>query len=141
MNTRKATFGGGRAERLKGALEELEGVVSIRAGYMGGTVADPEERDVNTGATGHAHVVQIEYEPSRMDFSRLLESFWKCHDPTQINRQGADVGNQYRSVIFFHDPEQESAARQSRQDLQSRRPATPIVTQIARASEFYTARG
>lgn len=139
MGAKTATFGAGRPQKVEEAFSKLEGVISTRIGYMGGTVPDPSQRDVNTGATGHAHVVQVGYDPSQITYPELLDAFWKCHDPTQLNRQGSDIGNQYRSVIFSHDEEQQSAARQSRQSLQKKRPGNPIVTQIARSGEFFPA--
>ena len=136
----KATFGAGCFWGVEAAFQEIEGVTSTAVGYSGGTLANPTYQDVCSGRTGHAEVVQVEYDPARVSYDRLLDVFWDNHDPTTLNRQGPDVGEQYRSAIFFHTPEQEAAARASKARLeQSGRFRRPIVTEITPASEFWRA--
>jgi peptide-methionine (S)-S-oxide reductase len=121
-------------------FRKVEGVTSTSVGYMGGTLEDPTYEDVCTGRTGHAEVVQIEFDPARISYEELLEIFWSGHDPTTRNRQGPDIGTQYRSVVFFHGPEQEAAARASKEKLErSGRCRGEIVTEITPASRFYPA--
>ena len=136
--TEKATFGAGCFWGVEAAFRRVEGVVSTAVGYSGGTLENPTYEDVCTGRTGHAEVVEVEYDPSRVSYEELLEVFWENHDPTTLNRQGPDVGTQYRSAIFFHTPEQEDAARASKEKVQSRF-KNPIVTEITPASRFYRA--
>ena len=136
--TEKATFGAGCFWGIEAAFRKVEGVVDAVSGYSGGRTKDPSYGDVCTGATGHAEVVEVEYDPSKVDYEDLLEVFWKSHDPTQLNRQGPDVGTQYRSAIFSHTPEQEAAARASMEKAQERF-NKPIATEITPASEFYRA--
>ena len=136
----KATFGAGCFWGVEAAFQEIEGVTSTAVGYSGGTLANPTYQDVCSGRTGHAEVVQVEYDPAKVSYDRLLDVFWDNHDPTTVNRQGPDVGEQYRSAIFFHTPEQEAAARASKARLeQSGRFRRPIVTEITPASEFWRA--
>ena len=136
----KATFGAGCFWGVEAAFRELPGVVSAAVGYSGGHLPNPTYRDVCSGETGHAEVVEVEYDPSRVTFDQLLDLFWSIHDPTQLNRQGPDFGTQYRSVIFFHSPEQEAAARASLAKLESSgRLKRKIVTPILPASEFWRA--
>ncbi|MBV9612534.1 MAG: peptide-methionine (S)-S-oxide reductase MsrA [Acidobacteriaceae bacterium] len=136
----KATFGAGCFWGVEAAFREIPGVVDAAAGYEGGHTQDPTYKDVCTDRTGHAEVVQVEYDPAQVDYDRLLDLFWSTHDPTQLNRQGPDVGTQYRSVIFFHTPEQEQAARASKTKLEhSGRFQRPIATQIEPAQTFYRA--
>jgi len=136
----KATFGAGCFWGVEATFREIPGVVDAAAGYEGGQTVNPTYKDVCTDRTGHAEVVQIEYDPAKVDYERLLNVFWEAHDPTQMNRQGPDVGTQYRSVIFFHTPEQEQAARASKSKLeQSGRFRRPIATQIEPAQTFYRA--
>ncbi len=116
----------------------MDGVVSTAVGYSGGTLENPTYEDVCTGRTGHAEVVEVEYDPFRVSYEELLEVFWENHDPTTPNRQGLDIGTQYRSAIFFHTPEQETAARASKEKAQSRF-KNPIVAEITPASKFYRA--
>lgn len=138
--TQKATFGGGCFWGVEAAFRRVHGVLSTAAGYMGGTLKNPTYKDVCTDKTGHAEVVQVEYDPSKVSYDDLLKLFWEIHDPTTLNRQGPDVGTQYRSVIFFHTPEQEAAARAYQEKLQrSGVYNRPMMTQIAPASEFYRA--
>ncbi len=134
----RATFGAGCFWGIEEAFLKVEGVVDATSGYTGGHTKDPSYGDVCSGATGHAEVVEVEYDPEKVSYEELLEVFWKSHDPTQLNRQGWDVGTQYRSAIFFHTPEQEAAANASREKAQERS-KKPIVTEITPASEFYRA--
>ena len=138
--TQKATFGAGCFWSVEAAFRQVPGVVDTAVGYAGGTTQDPTEEDVNSDGTGHAEVVEVEYDPETVAYERLLDVFWANHDPTTLNRQGPDVGSQYRSVIFFHTPEQEAAARASKENLdRSGRFRRPIVTEIAPAPPFYRA--
>ncbi len=136
--TEKATFGAGCFWGVEAAFRKVDGVLEATSGYSGGYVKDPSYGDVCTGATGHAEVVEVEYDPEKVSYEKLLEVFWNEHDPTQVNRQGPDVGTQYRSAIFFHTPEQEAAARSSVEKAQARY-RKPIATKITPASEFYRA--
>ncbi|QIN77888.1 peptide-methionine (S)-S-oxide reductase MsrA [Rubrobacter marinus] len=136
--TEKATFGAGCFWGVEAAFRKIDGVLEATSGYSGGRVKDPSYGDVCTGTTGHAEVVEVEYDPGRVSYEELLETFWNEHDPTQVNRQGPDVGTQYRSAIFFHSPEQEAAARASLEAAQARF-KKPIATEITPVSEFYRA--
>jgi peptide-methionine (S)-S-oxide reductase len=136
----KATFGAGCFWGVEARFRRVPGVVSTAVGYMGGRLEDPTYRDVCTDTTGHAEVVQVEYDPAKVSYADLLRVFWEVHDPTTLNRQGPDVGTQYRSVILCHSAEQESAARASKQDLErSGAYKRAIVTEIVPASEFWRA--
>jgi peptide-methionine (S)-S-oxide reductase len=136
----KATFAAGCFWGVEAAFRQIKGVVSTAVGYMGGTMKDPTYQDVCTGRTGHAEAVQVEFDPAQAPYQELLRVFWENHDPTTLNRQGPDVGTQYRSAIFFHTPEQEAAAQASRDALaRSGRYKRPIVTEIAPAPEFWPA--
>jgi peptide-methionine (S)-S-oxide reductase len=140
MATEKATFGAGCFWGVEEEFRKIPGVVDAAVGYAGGSLDNPTYRDVCTDRTGHAEVVEVDFDPSVVSYDRLLDVFWSAHDPTQVNRQGPDVGTQYRSVIFTHSPEQESAARASRDRLdQSGRFRRPIATQIEPASKFWRA--
>lgn len=135
-----ATFGSGCFWCTEAIFEALSGVDSAVSGYMGGKVKNPTYREVCTGNTGHAEVVQITYDPSVISFAELLEAFWASHDPTTLNRQGNDVGTQYRSVIFYHSEEQRRLSEEFKKDLNDRKVfPDPIVTEISPASEFYVA--
>lgn len=134
----KATFGAGCFWGVEAAFRQLPGVLSAAVGYAGGTVAHPDYHQVCTGRTGHAEVIELEYDPEKISYQDLLELFWKIHDPTTLNRQGPDVGTQYRSVIFYHSEEQKAAAVQSRDRAQAHL-SSPIVTEIAEAPPFYRA--
>jgi peptide-methionine (S)-S-oxide reductase len=134
----KATFGAGCFWGIEAEFRKVEGVVDVTVGYSGGALENPTYKDVCSGTTGHAEVVEVEYDPSKVSFEELLEVFWENHDPTTPNRQGPDVGTQYRSAIFFHTPEQEAAARASKEQAQARF-KNPIVTEITPAAEFYRA--
>ncbi len=137
---KKATFGAGCFWGVEEAFRRIEGVTGTAVGYLGGTLEDPTYEDVCTGRTGHAEVVQVEFDPSRVSYERLVDVFWESHDPTTLNRQGPDVGTQYRSAIFSHDDEQEAAASASRERMNaSGRFRRPIVTEITRATPFYRA--
>ena len=136
--TEKAIFGAGCFWGVEAEFRKVEGVIEVTSGYSGGHTENPTYGDVCSGATGHAEVIEVEYDPSKVSYEELLELFWKEHDPTQLNRQGPDVGTQYRSVIFFLTPEQETAAHASKEKAQERF-KKPIVTQIVPASEFYRA--
>lgn len=137
---KKATFGAGCFWGVELAFSQNFGVTSTAVGYCGGTMPDPTYEIVCTGKSGHAEVVQVEYDPSQIGYEALLDLFWSIHDPTTLNRQGPDIGTQYRSVIFFHDAEQEAAARTSIEKLQqSGRFPSDIVTEITAAPQFYPA--
>ena len=134
----KAAFAAGCFWQVEEAFRNVPGVVSTQVGYTGGHMPDPTYGDVCTGATGHAETLEVEFDPEQVSYDELLEVFWQIHDPTQRNRQGPDVGTQYRSAIFFHSPEQEAAARASKERAQAR-VSKPIATEIVPASEFYRA--
>jgi peptide-methionine (S)-S-oxide reductase len=135
-----ATFGAGCFWGVEATFRQAPGVVSTAVGYMGGTLDSPTYQDVCTDETGHAEVVQVIYDPSKTSYSDLLRVFWQNHDPTTLNRQGPDVGTQYRSVIFYHTPEQEAAARASKEGLERAGAfKRPIVTEILAASTFWRA--
>lgn len=140
METEKATFGAGCFWGVEAAFRQLPGVVDTSVGYLGGTLLNPSYRDVCTGKTGHAEVVQVTYDPQRTSYEQLLSLFWELHDPTTLNRQGPDVGTQYRSAVFYHSPQQAALANESKAQLeQAKRFRRPIVTEIAPASVFYPA--
>jgi len=136
----KATFAAGCFWGVEAAFRQIPGVLSTAVGYEGGTLANPSYQDVCTDRTGHAEVVEVEYDPARVSYDRLLDVFWENHDPTQKNRQGPDVGTQYRSAIFFQDAEQQRAAKASKEKLEkSGRYRRPIVTEIVPAATFWKA--
>jgi peptide-methionine (S)-S-oxide reductase len=136
----KATFGAGCFWGVEEEFRKVAGVRETAVGYSGGKTANPTYEDVCTDETGHAEVVEVEYDPTEASYEALLEAFWNGHNPTQLNRQGPDVGRQYRSVIFFHTPEQEVAARASKERLEkSGRFPRPIVTEISPAQPFWRA--
>jgi peptide-methionine (S)-S-oxide reductase len=135
-----ATLAGGCFWCLEAAFERLQGVVSVIPGYTGGQVANPSYRDVCNGTTGHAEAVQIAFDPGVISFRELLEIFFSIHDPTTLNSQGADVGTQYRSAIFYHTPEQKAEAERIIGELTASGVwAQPIVTEVKPLAEFYTA--
>jgi peptide-methionine (S)-S-oxide reductase len=136
--TETVSFGAGCFWQVEETFRELEGVVETAVGYEGGTVADPTYEQVCTGTTGHAEVCQVTYDPSRISFGELLRTYWRIHDPTQVDRQGPDVGSQYRSVIFFRSDKQRAEAEASKRDEQERHRA-PIATTIEPATGFYVA--
>ena len=136
----KATFAAGCFWGVEATFRQLPGVISTRVGYTGGNSASPTYKEVCTDRTGHAEAVEIEYDPAKLSYDKLLDVFWENHDPTQLNRQGPDWGTQYRSAIFFHTREQEAAAKASKKQLEkSRRFSKPIVTQIVPAVTFFEA--
>jgi peptide-methionine (S)-S-oxide reductase len=136
----KATFGAGCFWGIEETFRKINGVKDTAVGYTGGTLQDPTYKDVCTNESGHAEVVQVTYDPAEVSYDQLLDVFWNAHNPTTLNRQGPDWGTQYRSVIFFHSPEQEAAARASKEKLEkSGRFNRPIVTQIVPAVVFYRA--
>jgi peptide-methionine (S)-S-oxide reductase len=136
----KATFAAGCFWGVEATFRQLPGVSATRVGYTGGKTVSPTYKDVCTDRTGHAEAVEIEYDPAKIGYEKLLEVFWENHDPTQLNRQGPDHGTQYRSAIFFHDAAQEAAATASKEKLdQSHRFSKPIVTQVVPAEAFYEA--
>ncbi len=136
----KATFAAGCFWGVEAAFQQLPGVTATAVGYEGGKLDNPTYQDVCTDRTGHAEAVEIDYDPDKITYEKLLEAFFSLHDPTQLNRQGPDWGTQYRSVIFFHSPEQESEAKQfiARQTTEKRF-AKPIVTQVVPAETFWRA--
>jgi len=136
----KATFGAGCFWGVEAAFRQVKGVTATAVGYSGGHFENPTYKDVCTGKTGHAEVVEVEYNPALVSYEELLSVFWDNHNPTTPNRQGPDVGTQYRSAIFFHNAEQEAAARASKEKLnKSGRYKYPIVTEITLVSKFYKA--
>ncbi len=136
--TEKAIFGAGCFWGVEAEFRKVEGVVDASVGYSGGDTPNPTYKDVCSGETGHVEVVEVDYDPSKVSYEELLEVFWANHDPTTPNRQGPDVGTQYRSAIFFHTPEQEVTAHASKEKAQSRF-KKPIVTEIKPASGYYRA--
>lgn len=140
MNTEVATFGAGCFWGVEHRFRQIPGVVFTEVGYSGGTTKDPTYRDVCSHKTGHAEAVRIRYDPEKLSYNELLAAFFAMHDPTQWHRQGPDVGSQYRSVIFYHTPEQEAAALAAKERLQnSGRYPREIVTEVVPAVEFYRA--
>lgn len=136
-----ATLAGGCFWCLEAVYKRVKGVVSVVSGYTGGEVANPSYYDVCSGTTGHAEAVQITFDPTIISFEKLLNVFWEIHDPTTLNRQGNDVGTEYRSAIFYHDEEQQKIAKQSIEKLAAshRHNNNPIVTELVPISEFYAA--
>jgi peptide-methionine (S)-S-oxide reductase len=134
----KATFGAGCFWGVEATFRRLAGVKSTQVGYIGGALEKPTYQDVCTDRTGHAEAVEVAYDPQVISYHDLLEVFWNNHNPTTLNRQGPDVGTQYRSAIFFHTPEQEAEARRSRDAAQARFPR-PIVTEITPVGTFWPA--
>lgn len=136
----KATFGGGCFWCTEAVYQELQGVYKVTSGYSGGKKPNPTYEEICTGLTGHAEVIQVEFDPQQIAFADLLEVFWKTHDPTTLNRQGADVGTQYRSVVFYHNDEQKQLAEEFKQKLNDAGAfADPIVTEISPLEKFYAA--
>jgi peptide-methionine (S)-S-oxide reductase len=135
-----ATFGAGCFWGVEAAFRRVAGVLDAVSGYAGGHTENPSYRDVCTDRTGHAEVVQVTFDPAKVSYEQLLDVFWKIHDPTQVNRQGPDFGTQYRTAIFYHSPEQEAAARKSKQALEtSGRFRQCIATEITPAGPFWRA--
>ena len=138
--TEKATFAAGCFWGIEAAFRRVPGVVSTVVGYLGGTLENPTYQDVCTGRTGHAEAVQLEFDPAKVSYDQLLDLFWEIHDPTTLNRQGPDIGSQYRSAIFFHGPEQEATARASEERQSAAgRFRNPIVTEIVPIATFWRA--
>ena len=136
----EATFAAGCFWGIEAAFRQTEGVLDTTVGYSGGDYENPSYKDVCTGKTGHAEVVRVVYDPERVSYEELLDVFWSEHNPTTKNRQGWDIGTQYRSAIFFHDDEQKAIATASRDKLEaSGKYRKPIVTEITQASKFYPA--
>lgn len=136
----RATFAAGCFWGVEDAFRQLKGVTSTAVGYTGGTKLNPSYKEVCSGSTGHAEAVEVEYNPAEVSYLELLAAFWKSHDPTTLNRQGPDIGTQYRSAIFFHDAEQEKEALRSKDFLENEKIfRRPIVTQILPAGPFYRA--
>lgn len=135
-----ATFGAGCFWGIEAAFRRVPGVVDAAVGYSGGKTQNPTYRDVCTDSTGHAEVVQVTFDPEKVSYDQLLDVFWTIHDPTQVNRQGPDYGEQYRTAIFFHSPEQEAKAKKSKQGLEaSGKLRKPIATEITPAGTFWRA--
>jgi peptide-methionine (S)-S-oxide reductase len=140
MSIEKATFGAGCFWGVEERFRQVAGVKSATSGYAGGTTANPSYEDVCSHRTGHAEVVEVEFDPAQVSFEDLLEVFWANHDPTTRNRQGPDVGSQYRSVVFYHSPAQQAAAEEKKAELEARgKFRRPIVTEIEPAPAFYRA--
>jgi peptide-methionine (S)-S-oxide reductase len=136
----EATFGAGCFWGVETAYRQLSGVQSTSVGYLGGSLENPTYQQVCSGQTGHAEVVRIQYDPAQVSYSDLLDLFWKIHDPTTLNRQGPDMGTQYRSAIFFHTPEQQAAAETAKTQMEAGGQfPNPIVTEITPVSELYMA--
>jgi peptide-methionine (S)-S-oxide reductase len=140
MPTEKATFAAGCFWGVEETFRQTTGVISTAVGYEGGSLANPTYQDVCTDRTGHAETVEVEYDPAQISYAQLLDIFWNNHNPTTLNRQGPDIGSQYRSAIFYHTPEQQEIAQASKERLaQSGKFKRPIVTQIVPATTFYRA--
>ncbi|MBN1838334.1 MAG: peptide-methionine (S)-S-oxide reductase MsrA [Spirochaetales bacterium] len=137
-STEVATLGGGCFWCLEAVYERIGGVKSVVSGYAGGTKPNPTYTEVCSGTTGHAEVVQVEYDPAVISYEQVLELFWKAHDPTSLNRQGADVGTQYRSIILYHDEAQRRAAERSMAE-EGKNFGNPIVTELKPLTSFYRA--
>lgn len=139
MGSEKATFAAGCFWGVEQEFKKIKGVIATTVGYSGGNFNNPTYRDVCSGKTGHAEVVEVTYDSSQVSYESLLAIFWKMHDPTTINRQGPDIGSQYRSIIFYHSPEQEKAAKASKESLNASTFNNKIVTEIIPAMKFYRA--
>ena len=140
QNIEQATFGAGCFWCVEAVFEQLDGVIDVRSGYTGGTTENPTYEDICTGKTGHAEVIQIDFDPSLISYENLLDIFWKSHDPTTLNRQGADTGTQYRSAIFYHTEKQKETADNSKENVEkSDLYFDSIVTEITLLTKFYVA--
>jgi len=140
VKTAQATFGAGCFWCVEAQFQYLDGVLKVESGFSGGTVKNPSYEEVCTGTTGHAEVIQVTYDPAKVSYEELLAAFWQSHDPTQLNRQGNDVGTQYRSVIFYHNEEQKKLAEEYKDKLdKSHAFDKPVVTQIAPLTNYYKA--
>jgi peptide-methionine (S)-S-oxide reductase len=138
MNTRNATLGGGCFWCVEAVYERMPGILSVTSGYAGGRTDNPTYEDICTGKTGHAEVVQIEYDPEKISYEKIIDLFWDAHDPTTLNRQGADVGTQYRSIILTGDDDEARIAKESKERAQANF-KSPIVTEIVPLEKFYPA--
>lgn len=138
MKIEKATFGAGCFWHVQVAFKKVKGVMKTTVGFMGGTLHNPSYKNVCTGTTGHAEVCRVEFDPNKVSYKELLDVFWNIHDPTQLDRQGHDVGSQYRSVIFYHDASQKKEALKSKEKEQKKRDKE-IMTLIVPAKKFYKA--
>lgn len=136
---KKATFGAGCFWCVEAVFQRLKGVSEVESGYIGGRTKNPTYRDICTGTTGHAEVIRFSYDENLISFDELLEIFWTTHDPTTLNRQGADKGTQYRSAIFYHDEDQKAKAIASRENVATQIWSDPIVTEISIAGTYYRA--
>ena len=135
-----ATFGAGCFWCVEAVFQQLEGVKKVRSGYMGGDVENPTYKEVCSGTTGHAEVIQVEFDPEKISFTELLQVFWKTHDPTTLNRQGNDIGTQYRSAVFFHSAKQKEKADYYKKKLNEEKAfPNPVVTEVVPATRFYVA--
>jgi peptide-methionine (S)-S-oxide reductase len=139
MQTAIATFGAGCFWCVEAVFQELKGVIKVESGYMGGTNSFPTYREVSSGTTGHAEVARLTFDPSVITYEELLEVLWTTHDPTTLNRQGADAGTQYRSAIFYENDEQKKQAEKSKAEVATEIWDKPIVTEIVPADTFYPA--
>jgi len=135
----KATFAAGCFWHIEDLFRKVKGVNTATSGYTGGTMPSPSYQDVCTDRTGHAEAVQVEYDPEQVSYDELLKVFWENHNPTTLNRQGPDIGTQYRSAVFYHDPEQEKAAKEYMKKLQGSMRDKKVVTEITPAKEFFKA--
>jgi peptide-methionine (S)-S-oxide reductase len=138
MKTEKATLGGGCFWCVEAVYERLPGILSVTSGYAGGQTENPTYEQIGTGKTGHAEVVQIEYDPEKISYQKIIDLFWDAHDPTTLNRQGADVGTQYRSIILTASEDEARIAKESRDRAQGEF-KSPIVTEIVPLEKFYPA--
>ena len=138
MKTEKATLGGGCFWCVEAVYERMPGILSVTSGYAGGRTDNPTYEDICTGKTGHAEVVQIEYDPEKISYEKIIDLFWDAHDPTTLNRQGADVGTQYRSIILTGDDDEARIAKESKERAQANF-KSPIVTEIVPLEKFYPA--
>jgi peptide-methionine (S)-S-oxide reductase len=134
----KATFAAGCFWHIEAEFRKLKGIINVTSGYSGGITKNPKYGEVCTGKTGHAESVLIEYDPSKVSYNDLLNAFWGMHDPTTVNRQGPDIGTQYRSAIFYHNDEQKKLAEESKKEMQKKL-GKPIATEIKKVGEFYKA--
>ena len=140
QNIEQATFGAGCFWCVEAVFQDIEGVLDVRSGYTGGITNNPTYEEICTGKTGHAEVIQIDYEPNLISYEKLLNIFWKSHDPTTLNRQGADTGTQYRSAIFYHSEKQKETADKSKENVDKSDLYTdPIITEISPLTKFYIA--
>ena len=140
QNIEQATFGAGCFWCVEAVFEQLDGVIDVRSGYTGGSTENPTYEDICTGNTGHAEVIQIDFDSTLISYDKLLDIFWKSHDPTTLNRQGADTGTQYRSAIYIHSETQNELARKSKDSADKMKLySDPIVTEISPLAKFYIA--